>query len=687
MGAIVSAPFDLRWRSGQHIGAAKPNCLVQIRKVRFIRRYAPWPGPSIGARFPGLDGDPWHPTLHSFDGTALDPDDYVTVPGILELSDTQDFESKGTKTMTVTVENIGYSSQMGGLYHLIERGILAPWRGAPPAGAPASFPKSPDWYKRLLPNAQITVWQGYGDEMVKTFTGLINDVDMTSRPDRIVVTTRDFGQVLTDSRLFIQNKDPRIKDPVIFADRRFADDTRQIEGVARASSSHPSHPPRFAADRDKKTSWRSARRPGPNDTEWLQMRVPRGRYESLVVHPEWSNMELYVGVFARPGPGGAHFVDGERIEGEGWVDLDRGDIPGGDDGGWPYLRKVASTKAGEMTIPFRAVLQLGENSLIRVGFRRLHRVSPSRFQAGVVRLAPVRRNVEEEAREKHWVLVDDCADVVRCCLRWAGFKEWDVEETGVRIKRKTTIARDRSLMDIIDQMCELTGFVFFIQEPTDEDASIGIPTFRRNGSITAHNQVAKITDQDLLTGIQVKTSDESLPTIIRVRGKEAPHESADPFGSGRVLGGDRTRRLMAVYRPPWHNIVLQQVVDPELARLASVLRHVNYTRNELNTMEECYEAAYLIALQAALESTTAVAEIPANPKFGLDDQAMLVDRGTGINTRLWIAQRSTSMRLGENAEWKMTLGGSLIDTPDIQAVIAELDAPWQGEAAARQLHL
>lgn len=687
MGAEVSAPFDLRWRSGQHVGEAAPNCLVKIRKVRFIRRYTPWAGPGVGAKFPGLDGPPWTPTLSSYDGSPLDPDDYVVVPGVLEVGLQQDFELKGTTTATITVENIAYESKMGGLYHLIDRGRLAPWRGVRPDGAPAAFDQAPEWYQRLLPNVQVTVWQFYGDEGPKTFTGLVNTVDMTSRPDRIVLTARDFGQTLTDSKLFMQNKDPRIRDPVIFADRRWADNTVEVTGAPRASSYHPSHPPRFAVDEERKTAWRSQRRPSRDDTEWIAVKVPRGRYESLVVRPEWSNMEVFVGVYARPGPGGAHFVDGQRIEGEGWVDLGRGTVPGASDGGWPYIRHIRNSEAKEMTIPFRSVLQLGEGSQVRVGFRRLHKVSPSRYQAGVTKLAPVKRNVQEEAREKHWVLVDDAADVVRTVLRWSGFKEWDVEQTGVRIKQKTTIARNQSYMDIIDQMCELTGFVFFMQEPTEEDASIGIPTFRRNGAITAHNSVARVTDGDLLTGIQVKTSDEPLPTIIRVRGKRAALDRSDPFAGGRVLSGDRTRRIMAVYRPPWHHVVLQEVQNPDTARLASILRHVNVTRNELKTLEECYEACYLIALQAALESTTGVVQIPANPKFGIDDQVMLVDRGTGINTRMWIAQRSSTMTLGEGAKWEMTLGGALIDTPDIQQLIADLDAPWHGEANARQLKL
>ena len=35
---------------------------------------------------------------------------------------------------------------------------------------------------------------GYGEATVPIFSGLVNDLDMTSRPDRITLTCRDAGR-------------------------------------------------------------------------------------------------------------------------------------------------------------------------------------------------------------------------------------------------------------------------------------------------------------------------------------------------------------------------------------------------------------------------------------------------------------------------------------------------------------
>jgi hypothetical protein len=40
------------------------------------------------------------------------------------------------------------------------------------------------------------------------------------------------------------------------------------------------------------------------------------------------------------------------------------------------------------------------------------------------------------------------------------------------------------------------------------------------------------------------------------------------------------------------------------------------------------------------------------------------------NTRMWVSGRTVTMRSGRNASWKMTLEGSMVDTPDVVAVKA-----------------
>lgn len=60
---------------------------------------------------------------------------------------------------------------------------------------------SPDGttHKEILwPNKEVTVSQGYGSELVKTFTGLIDRIEMSTFPQEIKVTCRDYTKYLLD---------------------------------------------------------------------------------------------------------------------------------------------------------------------------------------------------------------------------------------------------------------------------------------------------------------------------------------------------------------------------------------------------------------------------------------------------------------------------------------------------------
>ncbi len=202
----------------------------------------------------------------------------------------------------------------------------------------------------------------------------------------------------------------------------------------------------------------------------------------------------------------------------------------------------------------------------------------------------------------------------------------------------------------------MTGFVFFVTDPTTGESQ-GVPVFRRNSALQAPSLVlTEVRDTDLLTGIRTKRSEESLPYIIRVRGKTAR--------SGSTLGGDTSKRIMAVYRPPW-------TADNTLA---GVIKHVTHTDNALRSLTECQIACYLIAISGVLKAFTATVEIPANQSIELDEQIGLVDMATGLNTRMWVATRSTRFQSGQVTIWTTTLQGALIDTADLLALIAEIDA-------------
>jgi hypothetical protein len=339
---------------------------------------------------------------------------------------------------------------------------------------------------------------------------------------------------------------------------------------------------------------------------------------------------------------------------DGWVFAGAGDVPG-DNGGWPYVNvENAAVADGSTKYALNHTFELGDDSVIRVGFRQLGQVG-SVYRAEVRRFqAWTRKDPDDDATKA--VRAADIADIVKVALRWAGFKEWRVENANAEFSGKLSYNRGNKLIDIITDCQKTTGFIFHMAPPTSRD-SIGVPVFRSNLAIANIGALRVVRDQDLLTGLQVKSTDEPLGYIIRVRGKESAKY-------GRNLGNEGLKRLMAIYRPPW---TLN-------GRLAGLLKHVVLINDKLRSTQECMVMAQLYALQEALASVTATAEIPGHPLIELNEQVYVEDEGTGLLTRLYIAQRSSSYRAGENANWKTTLGGALIDTADVLGVIGDLRA-------------
>jgi len=660
--------FRARWRSGQHVGGATPHMVVEIQKGRFKHGEYAWVGDDVDAIIPGES------KARPFRAKWVSESEWLAIPGILEFKTQQDFSANGISVASLTIENVGYvekTSPLGGVYHLIEQGYLSPFRGYNPPDRPGKpGVKKNSWFDLLARAARVRVWQGYGapernddgsmpddggSNGAWVFNGHIDDIDPSSSPHQISVTLR-MAKKVTDQRLFGWAKSRTILDPVIFADRLEADKVRAEGGGAAASSDARQHPARFVADKSSKTQWQSVSHSSENVTEWVEVRLPAGRYKDFLVHPAFAGMDLYVGFYARKRFGAYNpTVDGEERP-EGWVHMGKGDVPG-DHGGWPYM-KVMRRHSKELRVhDLGAEIVTGDDAVLRIGFRRLAKGANS-YRAGCVRLA-ARHRIEDDAEEKRrWILVDDVSDMVKVLLRWAGYDEWEIEQTGVRLKGKLVLNRSNFHIDGIRKAVEQTGFVFYVDDPSHGE-SFGVPVFRRNSAMEAYDGIQEIRDTDLLTGIKVKVSEEPLAYNIRIRGREAPESKG-----GRTDGSSTKRTILAYYKPPWSR----------RGRLAGVLKHVTHTFPELRSFDECLVAAYQTAFEQALQAVTGVIETPGNPFFRLDSQVGVLDTGTGMNTRLWIANRDSTFRTGRNASWKTTLGGSMIDTPDLVQLIAEMDS-------------
>jgi hypothetical protein len=247
--------------------------------------------------------------------------------------------------------------------------------------------------------------------------------------------------------------------------------------------------------------------------------------------------------------------------------------------------------------------------------------------------------------------VDDVADVVKVILRWAGFKEWSIESSGVRLSKRFLANRGMKYMDVIDKVKDSIGYEFFIGDPTDDERSIGVPVFRKSQVLdTAATPIITVTHEDLLTAIDFKSGDENLASIIRARGREAK--------TGNTLGGDKTKRITYLYRPPWDGL-----------GMAGLIKHVIHTDPLLKSADDVKFAAWFIALQEALTSVVVGGEIPAYPGIDLDDIIVLRDLATGLTTRLQIQERRSTFHAGEQTKWTMSFTGAIVDVPDVQTIV------------------
>lgn len=857
---VVGDEFRARWASRRHVGTWAPTQTIQVRKGEFQRGYSRWQGNPVDAKIPGESKEtPWQSTWVPL--TA-----WSTLPTVVECSMEQGFDSNGIATATITLENVllRETSNLGVLYHYIDRGALAPWRGYNAPGQPWWQVAPNEWYGVLMRNSQVRIWQGYGvDVAVSPFVGLIDDVDTASQPDRIVLTCRDFGKVLTEERMFGWNIGPKLRPPVIFTAAGKLTGVGEAAGHgAEASTERDGHPARFVTDRDVKTIWISHDHTTAANTEYVQIRLPKGRYESIAIHPNYPGMEVFVGVYARDNllggepcqiddfdipngwirlpddegggvvPGSPHggwpyikrwpamsdagksyrldhklelgddsvmrvgfrnlrhigngvhrcgcarfkairrksersivlrlvgkdadastsrdghpsknvldddtqttwishdhttagntewveiHVGQGRYEsfqiyteypgmdmyvgvyarnrrrkktkgegyvetpsqlndqniGEGFVDLGLGDVPG-THGGWPYVGFYNDIGPHSKHKPEKFYLtnghdkfELGDDSVIRIGFRELHYIGNSggqpvhRAQVGKLK-AYTRTGVKqpEQVETVKKIEVDDPSDIVRVILRWAGFKEWVVENTGAKLRGDWIFDQKTFYRDVIQKVEDATGFVFYISPPSENDASIGIPVFRQAATLRLDEPTLTVRDSDLLSAVQVKMTEEPLAYIIRVRGVEDK--------KGLTIGGGSVRRLMSVYRPPWWG------------SMGRILKHLVHEDKRLSDQKSVEIFARLIAMQEALAAATATIEIPGMPEFEPDGQLALWDLGSGFKTRLYITAITSSFSSGSDAAWKTTVSGALMDTPDMVAVRNDLFAlapPGQG---------
>jgi hypothetical protein len=644
--ALVDDAFEARWQWGDwfetppaYVGRVKPTLRVAIRRGKLVRAFDSWDPVDDFATIPGQSV--WKP----WQATWTPSEEYTDIPGVLDMDLAQDFTSNGLTRATITVENVVMvekTGNLGDIFRTIERGYLSPWRGYTNDSLRFPPPKEPknEWFQRLNRNVQITAWIGYGEDfMVPLWTGLVDDLDMASKPAKITVTARDFGQLLTDQIIFGHIRGPAtVREPVVFADRAKSTIVVKAGAKGRASSHYPGHPAPLALDNNRKTRWISKARSSADAVEWVEFSVPKGFYERVYVNPAFNDMNLSISVYVRNKgmKGKPATVFGSPVA-NGWLDLGRGSITNDEGQTIPRVRHIGKTRAEGyyFNIPD---MHVGDDTVIRLTFKNLRRwKTDGKYHAGVFSMSARHRKLKPAAKKNKWILVDDVTDVAKVLFRWAGFKEWEVETAGVRLKENLVLTRANFLMDPIKKICEQTGFVFYISDPSSWEDSIGVPILRHNSVFGDPSSTRVIRDTDLLTGANVKITDDPLKWPIFVRGKVGGKKAKSHIGQTNFFG--EPKRVGAKIYPPWKN------------RMAEVMRHAFHYDSKLKTEQECLMACYLIALNMAMQSATAVIEFPANPGIELDHQVVIKDTGTGLQQRLYIAQRNMTLTRGENTKF------------------------------------
>lgn len=690
-GAAVTDLFKFYWRFGGAMaagisggrfygGRAKPVAHVLIRRGKLKRSFHPHGVDGDYGQPGGRQGLPfWYP-----DWTP--ETEWEELPGIKQVRLTQDFGSNGIASVSIDMDNVVMAeANMGlGIFHLIERGFYSPLRGYTGAGMPAADVPRNEWFLKM-PNAQIIVLQGYGTEVVPSFTGLVDDLDLNAKPATITITSRDFGSILVDEHFFGWAQDRQI-DQITFAPRDEIDNLKKVGGGGSASSERDGYSARDVTRIGSDTHWESAAHDHPDEVEWIEIRLPQGKYTAIYVNPAFAGMDLYVGFFVKGIDRGdgttyhAHWtpntgrevaltesdllVAGYTVDGtpEGFwtrhLGLVKADDPNGD---WPWVQQIPAAPAVGQRVHLGGTLHTGNDSVLRVGFRRLARRPTgghTYYRAGMTRLMAYQQQPPPPVQDNTGLIpIDDIADIAKIVFRWAGFKEWEVESSGQLLLDRIVCNTGDTFITLLGQLRDQLGYTLFMGEPSSME-SLGRPIFRYSRVFeNTQVEVERVTQTDLLSQVKMKWTNEQERYIIRMRGALLPKGQG-----GSTLSTDNAYRAMFVYRPPWHD------------RMAGVIKHLTQYNDKMTTTTDCQFGCYLVALQIALAMVTAILEVPGTPHIGLDSFVAISDDQVGVNSRLYVTNRSSTHTLGDDAEWTLQLGGSVVDTPDVAVIVGQYAA-------------
>lgn len=315
-----------------------------------------------------------------------------------------------------------------------------------------------------------------------------------------------------------------------------------------------------------------------------------------------------------------------------------------------------------------------------------------------VTFADYRRNIQG-SNNIGWVLVHDASEVVMALLIWVGFREWVVDTFGWSLFQPLLFGSDKKHIDVINDMLQQGAYIFYIDAPTNDDRSIGVPHFEHISALEApYNGMIEVRDTDMTEALDVKWDLSDLPYTFTVRGAITSSGGYTLWGTG--IGG-AVQRYTAIFFPPWSGFYKH--LDPTwgndifesaggIERTTTIDRPFIETFGQsaitqLTSNEECVFACVLAAIAYALGECTGQFQIPGIAPLPLNDQIGVVDEAQAVNSRMWIASvQSEHVTGGGEAPgyWRMTVGGSLIDTQDMQFLRDDYNYAWKLAQGSRQ---
>lgn len=360
-------------------------------------------------------------------------------------------------------------------------------------------------------------------ELVLTGSWLIDRVEYSVN-GLVTIHCRDFAKLLIEQRLYppiiplnrypldICGDTTKVVTSTVTVDTEIA-----IDGVSDDLGIHPQlpnwdsgnvpyfgfdgsvygHKPSHAFDGDESTFWLSMRNNGPNEVwsfEWIESDTRGHLINQVHMKLKYGNYKIWIAVYTSPDD-----ENGEGWVGNQYVPYGFDSAPAAPNGSYvPFVKQVnAPSGDGWMTIDLPRTYKAFAVRVIFSNLANYGRISGGDYRAAVYELqvrhftpAGATKTITESSEVEETVPVpgniDDYTDIIKLFCAWSGFywpdgdddpilKEWgapggrvwgDFFYSGAQPVEPNCIPAsywdNKSVMDGINQIKEILGFVFYI---------------------------------------------------------------------------------------------------------------------------------------------------------------------------------------------------------------------------------